>query len=95
MSKRAFYLLTYDIPGDKRRTKIARLMEAVGERVQYSVFEAYLTPAELEKVLGRVGRVMDEKEDSLRIYRLCESCRGQVETRGTGQVTPPPGPAIV
>jgi len=95
MAERAFFLLTYDIPADRRRAKIARLMEAVGERVQFSVFEAYLTPAELEKLLGRVRKVLDLQEDSLRIYALCQPCRARVRTLGAGQVTPEPGVKIV
>ena len=95
MTERAFYLLAYDIPSDKRRQKLARLCEAVADRVQYSVFEAYLTPAELEKLLKKAGRVMEEREDSLRIYSLCAACRERVQTRGQGRVTPPPGVTIV
>jgi CRISPR-associated protein Cas2 len=90
-----FYVLAYDIPSDKRRAKIAKAMEAIGERVQYSVFEAYLTPPELEKVLKKTARIMKPEEDSLRIYILCSECRQKVQTRGLGKVTPPPGVMIV
>jgi CRISPR/Cas system-associated endoribonuclease Cas2 len=34
MDERNFYVLTYDIASDKRRAKIARLMESLCERVQ-------------------------------------------------------------
>lgn len=37
------YLISYDIAVDKRRTKIAKLLEGFGQRVQYSVFECDLT----------------------------------------------------
>ena len=90
-----FYLLTYDIADDKRRLKIAKIMESVGERVQHSVFEAYLTPQELEKLLKRANKAMSAKEDSLRIYQLCLTCREKVRTEGQGTVTPPPGVMIV
>ncbi|MCB0201930.1 MAG: CRISPR-associated endonuclease Cas2 [Anaerolineae bacterium] len=95
MAAPAFYLLTYDIADDKRRLRIAKLMESVGERVQHSVFEAYLTPQQLEKLLKRIGKTMSAKEDSLRIYQLCASCREKVRTEGQGTVTPPPGVMIV
>ena len=32
------YVISYDIPDDKRRKKIADLLEGYGQRVQYSVF---------------------------------------------------------
>ncbi len=95
MSERSFYVLTYDIASDKRRAKIARLMESLGERVQGSVFEAYLNREELQKVLKRSLKVLDEKEDSLRIYSLCGACRAKIDVRGAGQVTAPPGLMVV
>lgn len=84
-----------DISDDKRRLRIAKAMESVGERVQGSVFEAYLTPQELEKLLKRIRKLLAPKEDSLRIYQLCGECREKVRTEGQGRVTPPPGVMIV
>lgn len=85
-----FYLLTYDISDDRRRTKIARELEAVAERVQHSVFEAHLMPAELEKLVKRTLKHLKKEEDSLRVYVLCQSCRGKIKTWGQGRVTSPP-----
>ncbi len=93
--ERAFYVLAYDISDDRRRLKIARLMESLGERVQESVFEAYLTPRELERLLRRVERLLESQEDSVRVYRLCGACRGTIRTLGRAQLTPPPGVIIV
>ncbi|WP_299029400.1 CRISPR-associated endonuclease Cas2 [uncultured Thermanaerothrix sp.] len=95
MDERAFYVLAYDIGDDRRRLKIARLMESLGERVQESVFEAYLTPRELERLLKRVERVLAVDEDSLRIYRLCAACKATVRTLGRARLTPPPGVIVV
>jgi len=53
---RAFYLISYDIPDDKRRLKIAHLLEGYGERVQYSVFEVWVTEKELEKLRQQLER---------------------------------------
>ncbi len=95
MNDRSFYLLAYDIHSDQRRAKIARLMESYSGRVQGSVFEGYLTPAELEKLLRKAKKIMQEKEDSLRIYNLCQSCRNKVRLVGQGEVTQPPSVMIV
>ncbi|NPV86933.1 MAG: CRISPR-associated endonuclease Cas2 [Anaerolineae bacterium] len=95
MEKRTFYLLSYDISSDKRRAKIAKIMESLGERVQGSVFEAWLNDQELDKLLRRVKKTFAEKEDSLRIYVICETCRPKVRTLGTGRLTPPPQVHIV
>lgn len=55
---RSFYLISYDIPNDKRRTKIMHLLEGYGERVQYSVFEVWLTELELEKLRQQLKQTM-------------------------------------
>ncbi len=90
MSERAFYLIAYDVPDDKRRLKVAKKLEALGERVQYSVFEAWLTPAELKRFQKQVKQLLNEKEDSVRIYFLCADCRARIITLGQGRPTPPP-----
>ena len=95
MSARSFYVLAYDLANDRRRQKIARLMEATGSRVQGSVFEAYLTASELELRVKKSGKIMVLKEDSLRVYVLCADCRAKVWALGLGKVTPPPGVMVV
>ncbi|MGI6496948.1 MAG: CRISPR-associated endonuclease Cas2 [Kiritimatiellia bacterium] len=42
---RRFYLVSYDIPDDKRRARVFKLMRGWGERVQYSVFCCQLNSA--------------------------------------------------
>lgn len=64
-------------------------------RVQDSVFEAYLNEMELEKLLKKVNKVMQESEDSLRIYTLCGACKSKIRCLGQGKVTPPPQTMIV
>jgi CRISPR-associated protein Cas2 len=95
MAESGFYVIAYDVTDDKRRSKVARTLEAIGERVQGSVFEAYLTPAELEKLLKKIKKLIKGEEDSLRVYLLCGACREKVHTEGRGKVTPPPGVRIV
>lgn len=95
MSARSFYLLAYDIADDRRRAKIARALESLAERVQDSVFEAWLTQAELDRLLRKTGKIMKMEEDSLRVYFLCQDCRGKVRAVGAGRVTPPPGVVIL
>ena len=93
--ERDFCVLAYDIANDKRRQKIAKLCEAVAERVQGSVFEGYFTPPELEKLQKKVGKIFNHQEDSLRIYVVCGACRGKIKTQGLGKLTPQPGVTIV
>ena len=82
-----FYIISYDIPDDKRRGKIAKILLDFGSRVQYSVFEAILTKELLEKLLKRLKKVVNLKEDSIRIYRLCNDCKQRIEILGCGKVS--------
>jgi len=68
------YLITYDIEDNKRRKKISDLLEGYGVRVNYSVFEFYLTKKELEEILYEAKKILKRKDDSFRVYRVCESC---------------------
>ena len=90
-----FYVISYDVPDDRRRLKIAKALEQVGTRVQYSVFEAYLEDKDLTQLRQRLKRVLDPKTDGLRMYRLCGECRRTVETIGRGGVLPEPALVIV
>ncbi|MBU1615858.1 CRISPR-associated endonuclease Cas2 [bacterium] len=82
-----FYLVSYDIPDDKRRQKIAKILLDFGDRVQYSVFEAILTGELLEKMVARLKEFVSEKEDSIRIYRLCAECKKEIDILGCGEVS--------
>ncbi len=44
---------------------LKKLLESLGSRVQYSVFELYLTEKELDKMLTRVGRLIEKQEECI------------------------------
>ncbi len=72
-------VVCYDIPDDRRRLRTARVCLGFGMRVQRSVFEADLTPAQLRRLRARLLRVIDPEQDSVRIYKLCADCIRQTE----------------
>lgn len=78
-------LVSYDVPSDRRRTKLAEALKDYGRRVQLSVFECDLDEDRLGRLRARVVRLTVEKEDSVRIYRVCGTCREKVEVIGLGQ----------
>ena len=82
-----FYVVSYDIPDDPRRTKIAKILEDFGDRVQYSVFECLLDKELLEKMIDRLEKVVQEEEDSIRVYALCGNCEKGIKVIGQGEVT--------
>lgn len=88
-----FILISYDIANDKRRTKIAKALEGKGTRVQYSVFECELTRKQLHELKTRLQSLMapansiPKPAESIRFYKLCESCLQQIDILGDGEVT--------
>lgn len=60
---RRFYLVSYDIPDDKRRARIFKLMRGWGERVQYSVFCCQLNSRERLELIEELKARMNDSED--------------------------------
>lgn len=83
-------LVSYDIPDDRRRTKLAHTLKDFGERVQYSVFECRLEETQLSSLRSRVAHLVDPEEDSVRFYRLCAECVRKIEIQGLGVVKEDP-----
>jgi CRISPR-associated protein Cas2 len=79
-----FYLICYDIPDDKRRKKIADLLEGYGKRVQYSVFECVLVKNKYEELQKRLLKCLKKEEDNIRFYPVSSHTLTQVITWGIG-----------
>ena len=82
-----FYLVSYDIPDDRRRTRLAKTLKDYGGRVQYSVFECLLNQELFDKMIERIETIIMEAEDSVRIYGLCANCERVIKVIGTGEVS--------
>jgi CRISPR-associated protein Cas2 len=92
---RSFYLIAYDISNNRRRTKIAKILESMGARVQGSVFEVYLSEQELTLLKKKTKQQLDQKLDSLRFYPLCGQCRQKIIVLGNGEINQPPEVIII
>lgn len=77
-----FYLVTYDIVLDKRRNKVAHLLEGYGMRVQKSVFECVLSPDQREMLQKKLQRYIKPEEDQVRFYPLSPRYRQKVLVMG-------------
>jgi CRISPR-associated protein Cas2 len=77
-----YFVVSYDISDDKRRTKIHNTLKSYGQRVQYRVFECDLTDTQYAKLRGRLSKLIKPDTDSIRFYFLCACCRGKVERIG-------------
>lgn len=75
---------TSDSAGAKRLRKVAKVCEAYGCRVQNSVFELLIEPAQLVALKARLTTIIDADKDSVRFYRLGSNWRPRVESLGRG-----------
>lgn len=79
------YLVSYDISIDKERTKIAKLLEGYGKRVQYSVFECCLPGERYRELYQKLMEIIclgKDEEANIRIYPLCKNCEELVSIIG-------------
>ena len=67
---RRHYLITYDISDDKRRTKLFKLLQGEGDRVQYSVFFCDNNPMELARLRAAITEIIHHKEDQVILLDL-------------------------
>jgi CRISPR-associated protein Cas2 len=93
-------LVTYDVStetaaGRRRLRKAADACLAFGQRVQKSVFECHLTEVQLEQLRHRLLGIINEEEDSLRIYRLPKSRQACLSIYGRRPDVDYQGPLIV
>ena len=77
-----YIVVSYDVPEDKRRTKIHSILKSYGQWMQYSVFECSLSDTQYAKLRSRLNKVIKPDQDSIRFYFLCGCCQGKVERIG-------------
>jgi len=66
----AKYIFTYDISDQKRLNKVAKKLEKVALRIQYSVFEFEGTEKEVDKLLKSIEKIIDKEEDRVFVYPI-------------------------
>jgi CRISPR-associated protein Cas2 len=93
-------LVTYDVStatdgGDARLRRVAKACEDYGQRVQFSVFECLVDPAQWAKLKHRLEKLIEPETDSLRYYYLGANWRNRVEHVGAKKSYDPEGPLVV
>jgi len=78
-------VIAFDVSDNRARYRVVKALKAVAMRVQKSVFEARdLERAAYLRMRSTVEKHIDPATDSVRYYRLCGTCVGQVEHYGAG-----------
>ncbi len=93
-------LITYDVSvvsegGKKRLRNIAKTCLDYGMRVQNSVFECEVTPAQFVELKNELMEIFDPEKDSLRFYMLGKKGRQKIEHVGAKPVPDPVKDALV
>lgn len=93
-------LVSYDVntetsEGQRRLRRVAKACEQAGQRVQNSVFECLVDPAQWAVLRQRLQGEIDPAKDSLRFYFLGSNWKRRVEHVGAKPSYDPEGPMIV
>jgi CRISPR-associated protein Cas2 len=94
-----FVLVSYDVntqdaEGRKRLRNIAKICQNWGQRVQFSVFECIVDPAEWAGLRNRLVGMMNQEKDSLRFYFLGANWKRRVEHVGAKPTLDQEGPLV-
>lgn len=92
-------LVTYDVntetaEGRKRLRRVAKACENYGQRVQLSVFECLVDPAQWSRLRLQLIDIIVPEQDSLRFYSLGKSWKNRVEHVGAKPGYDPEGVLI-
>lgn len=93
-------LVSYDVavttPGGARRLRsVAKQCQNYGQRVQYSVFECVVDPAQWTVFKNKLESIIDKKTDSLRYYYLGSNYKKKVEHFGAKPSIDMDAPVII
>lgn len=92
-------LITYDVAtednaGRRRLRRVARICLDFGQRVQNSVFECEVDPAQWAQLRAQLIEEIDPRKDSLRFYRLGKEGKRRVEHLGAKPTLDLGGPLV-
>lgn len=79
------FFVAFDVSDDKRRIQLVKILEKFGVRVQYSLFEFWLTPARKKEFFAmlRLKQFLNHNEgESLLVVPIPESIIPKIERYG-------------
>ncbi len=93
-------LITYDVntedaAGRRRLRRVAKQCVNYGQRVQNSVFECLLDPAQYKQLQAQLLAAIDPERDSLRFYQIGNKYQNKIEHFGVKASYEPEGVLMV
>ena len=95
-----YVLVVYDVAtsqgnGQRRLVQVAKECEKYGQRVQNSVFECKLDPAQLKILEYNLNKIIDLELDNIRVYNLGKNWSKRVDNIGRSSTYNPDEPFIL
>ena len=83
-------IIAYDVEtstnqGRTRLRKVAKLCVNYGQRVQNSVFECSVDPAQLVEIKHQLQKIIGNDLDNIRIYHMGKNWERKIETLGKSE----------
>lgn len=76
-------VVAYDVSDDSNRRQVYQTLQRYGAWKQFSVFELDVNKTERVELEDELDSLIEpDNGDRIRIYRLCESCIGDVSNLG-------------
>lgn len=93
-------IVAYDVStetkeGRRRLRRVAKVCEAIGQRVQNSVFECRVNQMQYEELERNLLAEINAKEDCLRLYRLTEPVELHIKEHGHFRAVDFEGPLVI
>jgi CRISPR-associated protein Cas2 len=85
------WVCSYDITDDRRRQRAARLLLGQAERVQKSVYEAWLSAEGARSLRRDLAALLDGETDRAALFPVCADCQARVRVLGLGRRPGRPG----
>ena len=81
------HVIAYDISDDRRRARVAAILQAYGDRVQRSVFIVTAGEDMLREARDRISQIINPQTDSVYVFRQCAPCWEAVGIYGQATVS--------
>ena len=91
----SYVIVAYDSPSDVRRNEMRRRIKGYLFHSQKSVFEGPLRSRDVRGLRRSVLKVAHRREDSVRLFQLCDACAARSESLAGPRMTGLPATLII
>lgn len=68
------YLVCFDVSDDRQRRKVVKVLEEFGRRIQFSVFELEMNPADYLNLKTSLKKLQLDRDDKCFIFPIDDKC---------------------